>query len=441
MKKTILLSTAMFAYFILQTAYSFSQGTAINSSGTAADNSAMLDVSSAGKGMLIPRVSLLSVSDQSTIVSPATYLMVFNTNPAITNGNGVGMYYFNGAEWVYMAASSNGPGANGQVLTSGGGGAGVSWTTPANGTVNSVSGTAPVTVTGTTDPVVSLTSPLPVQNGGTAKDSTPGNGEILIGNGTDYTLRTITAGSGITVSNGSGTITISNSGGSGSGSIQTFNSTGTWTKPGTGGVVHVQCWGGGGSGGKSGSTSSSYGGGGGGGYSEIWLPLSSLGATETVTIGLGGASKTTNGAGNDGENSSFGSWLTAYGGGGANRNGLGPNPGYGGYTSGGGGSPFGGDGGNYNNTGRSIFGGAGSGAAGYGDAASSVYGGGGGGYYQAGASAYRPGGSSFYGGGGGSAGYSSVAGTAGTQPGGGGGASATGASGKGGDGRCVIVTW
>jgi hypothetical protein len=48
----------------------------------------------------------------------------------------------------------------------------------------------------------------PVANGGTALSSTPSNGQLLIGNGTNYTLAAITAGSGISVTNGSGSITI-----------------------------------------------------------------------------------------------------------------------------------------------------------------------------------------------------------------------------------------
>ena len=44
--------------------------------------------------------------------------------------------------------------------------------------------------------------------GGTGLGSTPTNGQLLIGNGSGYTLTTITQGSGITVTNGSGTITI-----------------------------------------------------------------------------------------------------------------------------------------------------------------------------------------------------------------------------------------
>lgn len=52
---------------------------------------------------------------------------------------------------------------------------------------------------------------LPIANGGTALSTTPTNGQLLIGNGTNYTLSTITAGAGVTVVNGSGTITISSS--------------------------------------------------------------------------------------------------------------------------------------------------------------------------------------------------------------------------------------
>ena len=53
-----------------------------------------------------------------------------------------------------------------------------------------------------------VTGTLPVANGGTGQTGTPTNGQLLIGNGTNFTRSTITAGSGITVTNGSGSITI-----------------------------------------------------------------------------------------------------------------------------------------------------------------------------------------------------------------------------------------
>lgn len=48
--------------------------------------------------------------------------------------------------------------------------------------------------------------------GGTGITTSPTNGELLIGNGSGYTASTLTAGTAISVTNGSGTITIANSG-------------------------------------------------------------------------------------------------------------------------------------------------------------------------------------------------------------------------------------
>lgn len=52
---------------------------------------------------------------------------------------------------------------------------------------------------------------LGIAKGGTNLTTTPTNGQLLIGNGTNYTLSTLTAGSGITITNGSGSITIAES--------------------------------------------------------------------------------------------------------------------------------------------------------------------------------------------------------------------------------------
>ena len=59
-----------------------------------------------------------------------------------------------------------------------------------------------------------ITGILPVANGGTGLDgSAATNGQLLIGNGSGYALNTLTAGSGISISNASGAITITNTGG------------------------------------------------------------------------------------------------------------------------------------------------------------------------------------------------------------------------------------
>jgi hypothetical protein len=58
--------------------------------GTSSPNaSAMLDITASNKGLLVPRVALISVTDAVTIPSPATYLIVTNTNAALPDGKGL----------------------------------------------------------------------------------------------------------------------------------------------------------------------------------------------------------------------------------------------------------------------------------------------------------------------------------------------------------------
>jgi hypothetical protein len=55
---------------------------------------------------------------------------------------------------------------------------------------------------------LTLTNALGVAEGGTGVDSTPTNGQLLIGNGTGFALSTLTAGSNITITNNAGSITL-----------------------------------------------------------------------------------------------------------------------------------------------------------------------------------------------------------------------------------------
>jgi len=56
--------------------------------------------------------------------------------------------------------------------------------------------------------VLTLANALPIGSGGTGLTAAASNGQLLVGNGTGYTLATITAGSNISVTNGVGSITI-----------------------------------------------------------------------------------------------------------------------------------------------------------------------------------------------------------------------------------------
>ncbi len=73
--------------------------------GTTTPNaSAKLDVYSTNKGFLPPRVTLTSVSDVSTIASPAEGLLVYNLGSV---GLQAGYYYWNGANWATIATATS----------------------------------------------------------------------------------------------------------------------------------------------------------------------------------------------------------------------------------------------------------------------------------------------------------------------------------------------
>ena len=72
------------------------------------DPSAMLEIRSTNKGLLIPRVALTGPNDATTVPSPATSLLVFNTNAALAGGTG--FYYNDGTpaapSWVRFVSSA-----------------------------------------------------------------------------------------------------------------------------------------------------------------------------------------------------------------------------------------------------------------------------------------------------------------------------------------------
>ena len=88
-------------------------------------------------------------------------------------------------------------------------------TLPVNGLIElyAVSGSLWYTTLQATTQSAMLQGTVATANGGTALTATPTNGQIPIGNGSGYTLATLTAGTGIAVVNTAGVVTISASGG------------------------------------------------------------------------------------------------------------------------------------------------------------------------------------------------------------------------------------
>ena len=93
----------LFLSFILFLKVSLTQNVGINETGAQAEPSAILDVESQDKGLLIPRVELISVNDP--INNPETSLLVFNTSNTGTYSI-PGFYYFDGTDWVPLAGAS-----------------------------------------------------------------------------------------------------------------------------------------------------------------------------------------------------------------------------------------------------------------------------------------------------------------------------------------------
>jgi hypothetical protein len=210
-----------------------------------------------------------------------------------------------------------------------------------------------VTITGGS--ITGITD-LAVADGGTGQGSYT-DGELLIGNTTGNTLTkaTLTAGSGISVTNGSGAITIASTGG-GFTTMQVFTSPGTWTNPGNIDRVKVTvCGGGGGSGGRQHGS-----GGGGGGAAVEYIPFPTA-TNVPVTVGTGGAGGPTASPGGTGNTTSFGPYCSATGGtGGAPEQSGGGNGGSGSGgqldVTGGGGVPGSGPGGPSGGGGNTLIG-------------------------------------------------------------------------------------
>jgi len=120
MKKTLIIIAAVLTFnlglgiFGLELGAGFAQGVAINTAGTVADNSAILDVSSTTKGQLVPRMTLaqrnnLIGSDGVAGHPPATACLIYQTD------NTPGYYYYDGSQWVQAIGPTGITGSTGST--------------------------------------------------------------------------------------------------------------------------------------------------------------------------------------------------------------------------------------------------------------------------------------------------------------------------------------
>lgn len=94
-KKFSKIAVILFVSFF--TTRAFSQSVSINNNAAVADTSAILDVSSTAKGLLIPR---MTAAQKTTIANPATGLLIYQTDGS------TGFYYYNGTTWLLLITSA-----------------------------------------------------------------------------------------------------------------------------------------------------------------------------------------------------------------------------------------------------------------------------------------------------------------------------------------------
>ena len=102
MKRSLILLVAILSLAISSLAQN---NVGINDDNSAPNASAMLDVFSANKGLLIPRIALTSTTAAAPVTSPETSLLIYNT--ATAGDVTPGYYYWSGSKWVRLVANAD----------------------------------------------------------------------------------------------------------------------------------------------------------------------------------------------------------------------------------------------------------------------------------------------------------------------------------------------
>ena len=92
------LKTILVLLYLLSYVSMFGQGVAINENDANPDQSAILDISSTNKGVLIPR---LSEAQRIGIPNPSAGLLVYQSN------NQAGFWYYSGTAWTFLSGDNS----------------------------------------------------------------------------------------------------------------------------------------------------------------------------------------------------------------------------------------------------------------------------------------------------------------------------------------------
>ena len=100
-KNTARLTTSVIFFLFISVSVFAQNGVKISNAAGTADPSAMLDIVSANKGVLFPRMSLTSLTaNSSPVTNPQAGLVIYNTGSVAVPATG--LYFWNGSSWVFL---------------------------------------------------------------------------------------------------------------------------------------------------------------------------------------------------------------------------------------------------------------------------------------------------------------------------------------------------
>lgn len=174
------------------------------------------------------RLATLTAGTAVSVTNATGSISIANTAPdqtvTLTNGTAISV------TGTYPSFTVTNTAPDQTVVITGGGLISVTGTYPSfnvsategfSGTVTSINVSSTVsglTFSGgpvTDSGVITMAGTLGISSGGTGLGATPTNGQLLIGNGTGFTLATLTQGANVTITAGTGSITIAATGGGG----------------------------------------------------------------------------------------------------------------------------------------------------------------------------------------------------------------------------------
>jgi hypothetical protein len=161
--------------------------------------------------LIVPANKKLYFIYNNTSSGQVTVKVAGQTGVSVPNGVKI-ILVCNGTDVVNATSYINGLSANITTLTAG------------SATITNLVATSAVITS------LTLSNPLGVAQGGTGSTAAPSNGQLLVGNGTGFTLSTLNGGPGVGITNNAGSITIT---ATGTGFIASVNATSPLQSTGT----------------------------------------------------------------------------------------------------------------------------------------------------------------------------------------------------------------